>query len=240
MRREWTARCSVRAIPRDHESKTHNEDCSNSHRTKVTNKQCLAPRFDVGDPPLEGEDSGQSTENQNANRKEHESPDCKSGDIVLPRAEGHRSAEVDENGAIGEQINRRGEVGLLDRLGEPEKERSQRAVHPTIMSKFSHQSSHAKAVPQAKAASRSSDPANVVSPVTRSANATYMATYSTTQFSSADYLIGERRTMDSLSINSRRFENLSSLRAMMPTRAPMIHPRTIWYSRQSRNQYPMA
>lgn len=92
-----------------------------------------------------------------------------------------------------------------------------------------HQSSQAKAVPQANAARRSSDPARVVRPVTSNAKATYMATCQAYhQHLKLGFLPFNQLTIDSLSISSRLLENLSSLRARIPTTAPMMQPRTIW------------
>lgn len=82
--------------------RTHNEDGSDSHGSEMTSKQRLPLRLDVGNPPLQRIDGGQATEEEDAAREEDEAPYGEREHLVLPRAEGHSGAEVDENGAVGE------------------------------------------------------------------------------------------------------------------------------------------
>lgn len=61
-----------------------------------------------------------------------------------------------------------------DECGQLEPQRKSLCARTVSPMDSENQSSQAKAVPQAKAASKSSDPARVVAPVTSNAKATYL------------------------------------------------------------------
>lgn len=98
---------------------TYDEDGSDSHRSEVPGEQCLPPRLDIRNPPLQCKDGGQPAQGEDTCGEQDEAPHGEGEHLVLPCAEGHGGAEVDEDCAIGEQIDGRGEVGLFDGLGEP-------------------------------------------------------------------------------------------------------------------------
>jgi hypothetical protein len=144
----------------------------------MSSKQRLPPRLDIGYPPLKRKNTREAPECEDASREKDESPDGESEGRVGPRFERHRRAEIDKDGAVGEEVNRRREVGFFDGFGEPVKREGVCESSQAEEGMGAYQSSQAKAVPHANAARRSSDPASVVRPVTSNANATYMATCS--------------------------------------------------------------
>lgn len=95
---------------RREETATHDKDRTNAHRSKVPRKHRLSPCLDIRNPPLQRINPRQPPQRQDPQAEEDQPPGGEGRVLVVPGVEGHGCAEVDEDGAVGEEVNGGGEV----------------------------------------------------------------------------------------------------------------------------------
>lgn len=92
------------------------EDGANAHGAEPPGEERLAERLDVGDPPVEREDGREAAEEKNEESDDDETPGREAK--VVKVLEGDDGADVDERGAVEEQVDDVGEHRVLCRLVE--------------------------------------------------------------------------------------------------------------------------
>lgn len=163
------------------------ENGSDSHRTEPTSESGLSERLDVGDPSISGEHEWQASKQEDGNGQEEEPPHgdlgrdmkwsaggklrtrhlthgCRS---VVPIRERNDHPDIDETSTVEQQIDNVGKHAILGGLVEE----SAASVEiwsvnmPRWCTARCYTYSQAKALPQANAASRSSLPSRVQTPL---------------------------------------------------------------------------
>ena len=79
-----------------------NENCTDTHRTKVACENCLTEGLDVRDPTIQRENDRKAPKEENEQADDEETPGSKCELDIGERLERHPSAEVDEGRDVEE------------------------------------------------------------------------------------------------------------------------------------------